>query len=90
MVTTDTKPVPEEPKSLLKLGTIPMQTLKQNHKKWFKKFANMSKHQVWGKTSKSLIPLIKGVWKKWVFKIKHEGMYAVSYLALIFQKIVLR
>ena len=64
MVTTDTKPVPEETKTFTKAWNHPNAT---SHAKWWeamkKEFADMNKQQVWHKTSKVLCPPIKGVLK---------------------------
>ena len=79
MVTTDTKPVTEEPKTFVKAWNHPNAN---SHAKWRevikKEFADMIKQQVWHKTSKSLMPPNQRCVKnKWVFKIKCNSVYQV-------------
>ena len=56
MVTIDTMPVPEEPKTFVKACNHPNAN---SHAKWqeaiHKEFADMNKQQVWCKTSKTLM-----------------------------------
>ena len=57
-----------------------------SHAKWQeaigKKFASMNKQQVWHKTSKNLMTHNQGCAKsKWVFKIRHNGVYPMCLLA---------
>ena len=77
MVTSNTKPVPEEPKTFNKAWDHPDAN---SWAKWqeviCKEFANMNKQQVWHMTSKSLMPSNCRCRKnKWFFKIKHNGVY---------------
>ena len=47
-----------------------------------KEFGDMEKQQVWRKTQKSLMhPNHRCVKNKWVFKIKHNGVYEVLLVA---------
>ena len=56
MVTTNTMPVPEEPTSLNEAWNHPNATFREKWQKAIcKEFADMSKQQVWGKTSKTIM-----------------------------------
>ena len=77
MVTTDTMLVPEEPMTFAKAWNHPNTN---SHAKWqealCKEFVDMNKQQVWLKTSETLMPPNQWYVKnKWVFKIKHNGVY---------------
>ena len=99
MVTSDTKPVPEELTTFAKAWNHPNVNF---HAKWQevikKEFADMNKQEIWHKTIKNLMPPNQRCLKnKWVFKIKCNGVYQVhliacryiKYLALIFLKTTL-
>ena len=83
MVTTKTMPVPEEWTSFNEAWNHPITT---SWEKWQeaipKEVASMNKQQVWCKTTKSLMhPNQHCVRNKWVFKIKHNGVYRVCLVA---------
>ena len=85
MVTTDTKPLPEEPKTFTKAWNYPNAT---SQVKWQdmirKEFTDRNKQQVWCKASKSLMPPNKRcVMNKWIFKIKRNGVYRACLVACI-------
>ena len=77
MVTTDTKPVPEELKTFTKAWNHPNASSCMKWQEAIKQeFDDMNEQQVWHKTSKSLMPPnCRCLKNKWVFKIKHNGMY---------------
>ena len=57
MVTTDTEPVPEEPKTFTKVWNYPNPNSHTKCREVIKnEFANMNKQQVWWKTKKSRMP----------------------------------
>ena len=83
MVTTNNKPVLEEPKTFIEAWDHPNPN---SCPKWpeaiKKEFANMSKQQLWHKTKKSLMPPNQRCVKnKWVFKIKHNSVYQACLVA---------
>ena len=89
MVTSDTKPVLEEPMTFAKAWNHPNA---HSHTKWQeaikKEFADMNKQQVWHKTSKNLIPPNQRCVKnKWVFKIKCNGVYQVHLVACRYSQV---
>ena len=57
IVSTDTEPVPEEPKTFTQAWNYPnINSLAEWSEVIKKKFANMNKQQVWCKTRKSIMP----------------------------------
>ena len=83
MVTSDTKPVPEEPKTFNETCNYPNANF---HMKWQEavcnEFADMIKQQVWHMTCKSLMTLnCMCIKNKLVFKIKHNSVYQVHLIA---------
>ena len=89
IVTNDTKPIPEEPKTFNKAWDHPN---KNSCKKWWeaigKVFTNMNKQQVWCKTCKSLMPPnCRCETKKRVFKIKHNSVYQVHLMACKYSQV---
>ena len=89
MVTTNNKPVLEEPKTFIEAWDHPNPN---SCPKWpeaiKKEFANMSKQQLWHKTKKSLMPPNQRCVKnKWVFKIKCKGVYQASLIAIGYSQV---
>ena len=74
MVTSDTKPVPEEPMTFNEAWDHP--NTNSCVKQWeviYKEFANINKQQVWRMTSKSFMPPnCRCMKNERVFKIKHK------------------
>ena len=82
MVTNDTKPIPEEPKTFNKAWDHPNEN---SCKKWWeaihKELADKNKQQVWCMTHKSLMPPnCRCIKNKWV-KIKCNCVYQVHLMA---------
>ena len=82
MVAKNTKPMEDEPQTFNEAQNL-IPSHEENGKWTFEKwFGCMGNQQVWRKMLRSLLPPNCGCMKnKWLFKIKHNGVYQAQLLA---------